>query len=988
MALAVAAVAGVDLRQPWRASASDQVQAQVVARAGGGQCLRYDFGSVSGYAVMRRELPLDWPEEFELSATVQGTGEPNALQLKLVDASGNNVWWINRPGFQPTAQGQVLRAGRRGIAFAWGPAEDRTLKRTAAVELVVASTGPGAKAGRGEICLTALSLRPRTPLTTPPSRPVLMKAQGTQLQVDLGRERDFSGLLLRWATAPKRFSVSSSMDGHHWTQLTLARDATALDAFWLPESQARWLRIEGSERGFELAELRLPSPEPGADPDWPDRNAMLAGLARRLPAGTLPRAFGGQQSYWTVVGVDGGAEHSALIGEDGALEIGRGGPSVEPQIRLSDGRWLAWDGAAIGQSLGEGWLPQVHLAWPGLQLDIRAAADGPREAPRLLARYTLRNTGRAPLTLDFSLLLRPLQVNPPQQFLSTPGGISAIRQLAWNGQDLTLGNQPLLRAGAPLTVRALPFAAGLDREALFRATPLQGELYDPDGLASAALTSPTLTLQPGESRSLDYAFALSPDTRLGAPPDLDAIARAWRQRLSRVKLTLPPGHEALARTLATATAQILLSREGPALRPGTRSYGRSWIRDGAMMVEALLRMGETDAARDFVDWFAPQIFASGKVPCCIDRFGADPVAENDAHGQFIFAVAEVWRYTHDKAWLARHWPRVKQVVAYMDGLRAQTQGPDTPPQAKGLMPPSISHEGYSDKPAYSFWDDWWTLRGYKDAVQIGQALGEDTALVERSRDGFARDLAAAVRNTALAFQLDVLSGAADRGDYDPTSSTMVLDPAQGAELVPPALLQKTFARYAESALARAAGTQPQRDYTPYELRNIGALVRLGRAADAQALLAFFFKDQRPAAWGQWAEVVVNEPRTVQFLGDMPHAWVASDYLRSALDLFTYSRESDGALVLGAGITAPLRNAGEVGIAGLQTPKGPLAWRLLRTSAGWRLAIEQRPEGTPLRLAWPDGELPLARLNNQPMKWEGRELPIPPDARSIELGVAE
>ncbi|MDY0746267.1 discoidin domain-containing protein [Paucibacter sp. R3-3] len=985
MLLAGAAV-NVDLHQPWQAAASDQVESRVEAKADGRQCLHYDFKGVSGYAVMRRSLPLDWPEDFELAATLQGQGDANALQLKFADASGDNVWWLNKPGFAPPAQPRTLRAQRRSMDFAWGPAEDHTLRHTQTVELVVASTGPGAQAGRGVVCLGALSLVPRAPLTQPPQRPVLQQ-QGAQLLVDLGRERDFSGLLLRWAQAPAKFSISTSIDKRRWTPLGAETASHGLDALFLPDAHARWLRITG-EPGMSLAELRLPSPEPGADADWPDRNAMLADLARRLPQGTLPRAFSGQQNYWTLVGVDGGAEHSALLSEDGALELGRGGPSLEPQIRMTDdkgnSRWLDWSRAGIGQSLASGELPlpSVHLVWPGLQLDVTAAADGSSTAPRLLARYTLRNTGKTALALDMQWLLRPWQVNPPQQFLNTPGGFSPIRQLAWNGQDLTLNGQPAIRPMfKPDAVRAL--AGSVDREALQAAAPLTTDLRDADGLVSAALAR-SLQLAPGESRVLDFAMALAPRTKLDGAAGFDAIEQAWQQRLGSLKLTLPPGNEALARTIKTTWSQMLLSREGAALRPGTRAYGRSWIRDGAMMAEALLRVGETAAARDFIDGFEPQIFASGKVPCCIDRFGADPVAENDSHGQYLFAVAEVWRYTHDKAWLARHWPRVQKVVAYMDKLRASTLGPDTPPQARGLMPPSISHEGYSDKAAYSFWDDFWALRGYKDAVQIAEALGQDAGPFERSRDAFAGSLAAAVRNTAAVFKLDTLSGAADRGDFDPTSSTMALDPAQAADLLPPKLLANTFVRYTESALARADGTRPQRDYTPYELRTIGALVRLGQADDAQALLQFFFKDQRPAAWHQWAEVVMREPREPKFLGDMPHAWVASDFLRSALDLFAYERESDGALVLGAGISAPMRLAGDVGIAGLRTHGGRLDWTLLRTQTGWRLAIEQRPAGTPLRLAWPDGELPRARLNGQTMKWEGRELPIPAEARSIEF----
>ena len=118
--------------------------------------------------------------------------------------------------------------------------------------------------------------------------------------------------------------------------------------------------------------------------------------------------------------------------------------------------------------------------------------------------------------------------------------------------------------------------------------------------------------------------------------------------------------KALNHTLRTSLAHLLMSRDGPALRPGTRSYARTWIRDGAMMASALVRVGEAAVAREFVDWFAGHLFASGKVPCCVDARGPDPVAENDSHGQYLFAVAEVWRATGDSAWAARHWPAVQR----------------------------------------------------------------------------------------------------------------------------------------------------------------------------------------------------------------------------------------------------------------------------------------------------------------------------------------
>ncbi len=200
-------------------------------------------------------------------------------------------------------------------------------------------------------------------------------------------------------------------------------------------------------------------------------------------------------------------------------------------------------------------------------------------------------------------------------------------------------------------------------------------LADEQGLASAALRW-TFQLAPGESRSVAVVLPLAGDAAAPARADddwararLDAVAALWRERLNRVALALPADAQPIVDTLRSSLAHILMSRDGAALQPGTRSYARSWVRDGAMMVAGLLRLGEVQAARDFVQWYAQFLFASGKVPCCVDARGADPVPENDSHGEFIFAVAELWRHTGDRALLRSLWPQVNAAARYMEQLR-------------------------------------------------------------------------------------------------------------------------------------------------------------------------------------------------------------------------------------------------------------------------------------------------------------------------------
>jgi hypothetical protein len=771
---------------------------------------------------------------------------------------------------------------------------------------------------------------------------------------------------------------------------------------------------------------------------WPSLNAVLADLAADARRGDLPRAFLGEQNYWTLVGVDGGGERSALLSEDGALEVGRGGFSVDPAVMLDDGTQVTWADGTLSQSLREGYLPlpAVHWRHAAFDLDIEAAADGPRDAPALLARYTLRNTGERERTFTLVLAVRPWQVNPPQQFLATHGGVSPIRTLSWSASGLMVNRRATLQPTVPpRRVTALPFDGGLSVSAL-RAAPGLTRLEDPQHHASAALefritlpagavavlgwtsplggqgtpAPPAAGVQAGVAGSaraidggstpsadgVDDAPAMRSDTSDTSDTQLDArfaaVAAHWRERLNRATLRVPAQAQPVVDTLRTSLAHILLSRDGPALRPATRSYARTWVRDGAMMVAGLVRMGEADAAREFVDWFAGHIFESGKVPCCVDRRGADPVVENDSHGQYLYAVAELWRHTRDRAFVERHWPHVRRVVAYMEGLRQSERGEAnrTPERAHlfGLMPPSISHEGYSDKAAYSYWDDFWTLRGYKDAVAIANALGREPEAREwgRQRDEFERELNASIETTAKRHDIGFVAGAADRGDFDATSTTMALSPAQAS--VPPQLLAATFERYWDASRARAEGRKQWTDYTPYELRTVGAFVRLGQPARAHAMLRWFFEHQRPPGWNQWAEVVLPDARRVRFLGDMPHAWVSSDYIRSVLDLFAYERDADDAVVIGAGLQLSWLREG-VQVHGLSTPHGRLDYTLAIAPGGWTLQLRSALQGLSggIRLAWPgDGPLPRATVDDRPLEWQGRELLVPSTPAVVQLAL--
>src|SRR5206468_11872587 len=138
-------------------------------------------------------------------------------------------------------------------------------------------------------------------------------------------------------------------------------------------------------------------------------------------------------------------------------------------------------------------------------------------------------------------------------------------------------------------------------------------------------------------------------------------------------------------------------------------------------------------------------------------------------------------------------------------------------------------------------------------------------------------------------------------------------------------LRRTFERYWTFFRDRRDGKTPWEAFTPYEIRIIGAFVRLGWRGRARELLDFFLSYRRPPGWPQWPEVVWHDERAPHFIGDMPHTWVGSDYVRSVLDMLAYERESDDALVVGAGVPEEwVRGAGGVTVKELRTRYGELS----------------------------------------------------------------
>ena len=946
--------------------------------------LRLDFHfQGGGYAIARRDLELPLPENYAFTFRVRGDCPSNHLEFKLVDGSGENVWWHVERDVEFPAEYETFRIPKRKVQFAWGPRGGGEIDSVRAIEFAI-TAGSG---GTGTVWIDDLTLVPLPPPNTAPLEPAAQASSGTETArlaldrdpetswtssdptswflLDLGRIYEFSGLIVDWGRRyPADYRVEISDDGDVWSEAAAVRGSNGgRDRVFLPDTEARFVRISASAdsaRGatvpgaigrdvtMEIREVEIVPLDRFAD-----RESFFHEIARESRRGLYPRGIFGEQAYWTVIGLD-HDDHEVLVGEEGAVELWAGGPSVEPFLGFG-GQLLSWADARLETSLEDGYLPIPTVRWalPGLSLAITALAAGTSEAAEVFVRFRVENLGTEQREGDLFLAIRPFQVNPPSQTLNVRGGTTRLVALSVSPDGAIVdGRIPLRVSPAADRFGATSFAGGdvvadyLDAGQI----PEMPQVEDPFGAASGAFAFP-LSLRPGESREVVVRFPLDEGTgddgteggAAAFAATLSDVARRWHETLDRVQFDLPPAADRYLETMRAQLGFILVNRSGPAIQPGVRSYARSWIRDGALTSAALLRCGHADAAREFLEWFAPHQYENGKIPCVVDRRGADPVPEHDSSGEFLFLVAEVYRFTGDRELAERHWPGVLAAARYLDSLRRERLGPEyqTPEMRAfyGILPPSISHEGYSAKPMHSYWDDFFALRGFKDAAFLARELGKpETAELEALTAEFSRDLGASIQAAQELHGISWVPGCADLGDFDATSTTIALTPVGVDGVVPREDLEDTFERYHTFTEERAR-TKDWDAYTPYELRNVGAFVRLGWPDRAHDLLGFFFHDQRPAGWRSWAEVVSREERTPRFLGDIPHTWVGSDYIRSFLDMFVAADPDGRFATIGAGVPWSWYEGSGVAIEGLPTPFGEIDLRMRSVGEeSWEVSI--------------------------------------------------
>lgn len=974
--------------------ASGQAQVKVTSEASGGNCalrIDYDFHGGGGFLGVHQDLSLRMPPISTMQFRLRGSLGGNHLEFKLTDRSRRNVWRWMEKDCEISDEGRLFALRDREIEYAWGPMGGGRPERIGGVEFVI-SAGPG---GAGTFWIEDFSLIDRTPQGSPEisassstrgSVPAsVLSSQGglwkpkaddrqPWLMIDFHETMEYGGLVIDW-DAPrdmKGLRVEASQDGRRWQTVARAREVEGERSFVpLPNGESRFLRLQlDAPSGVRRVEVQ-------AFEFSKTKDDLLFAVAAGSPKGDYPRYLLRRQSYWTSAGLPDG-NTCALINEEGLVEPDKGTFSLEPFLWLGK-QFFTWADVKTNVHLERGGLPIPTARWtlPEATFDITPIATRTEELPQglCLIRYRMSNHSQQRMKGALLIAARPHQVTPPWQSWKGIGGAATISDLKWASGGLSIsGNKMVVPLADDVECGVGAFAQGSLVEVLKSGRlPARQRVQDDSGLASGAMRF-AFSLPAEGTQEFFVAVPFGDDglsaSQIRALKKLDgaeafAAAHAnWETRLEQVAFDVPAGLlKKGATAFRTAAGQILAHRDGPALQPGPRRYTRSWIRDGVLMAAALLRAGESTAPVEFIRWFAEFQREDGFVPCCVDRNGPDWLVEHDSHGQLIYGALEAYRFTHDTQLLRELWPSMVRAADYLNVLRRQRLTSEYSKgellSRRGLLPESVSHEGYLAQPVHAYWDDFWALRGLRDAAAAAEILALPDVAKQYREDAaeFEGHLRESLKRVIAEKNLQFVPGSVEWADFDATATAnAVLLLGEGSPL-PVEPLRKMFRQFVTDVKKRRRGEFPWNNYTAYEVRIVGALVRLGMREEALELLDFYLSERRPLRWNQWPEISWRHPRSPGHLGDVPHTWIAAEFMLSFATLLIFEQEPEGSLVVGAGVDpAWLAAPRGLGLRGFPTRHGVTNVKLKLEGRGkYRIQLTGEvpcpPGGFVLRLPW-------------------------------------
>jgi len=596
------------------------------------------------------------------------------------------------------------------------------------------------------------------------------------------------------------------------------------------------------------------------------------------------------------------------------------------------------------------------FVWPGIAELVVAVGD--RDCRAFIH---MRNTSRIQRRLSLFVVAVPYQVTGALGGSENVTYDASSRVLLIGGKVLfSCDEQPDAHAAYDASTDDAPsdITGFIRRGVLPRSHSAYG---GPRKITSAAVRF-DVALRPSGTWQTKIA---SPTTSVGLERWINMYAQTpvmLSGGLGKVGLNVPD--KRCERCFAACIGYLALLRRDGNPVPGPTRYRAFWIRDCAYMTDALYYSGQQDLIPRALATIRAMQLPNGGFP---PKLGAKTDDELDAPGEAIYALVQHYRRTRDAKWLRRQWPCIYAACRYIRDMRLH--GPPEcfgsksllKPPGSGILPASVSAEDLGEDLRQHYWDDFWCVRGLRDAAYAARALGraDDARWISAEADSLMDATVSSIRETTAKHSIgyipngpdEVTSSAMARGTSCALWPCGVLDPADH-------LTRASFDTYWRKWIEPYGGGFVHKGhYWPYAGLDLAqGYLMLGERERAWRILDWTLSHDPTDGFYAWPEGMSRHGLGLAE-GDMPHGWMCAAYISLLRNVLV--RESGPDLLLLSGVPKHwLRPGSVIEIEGFPTEFGRVSYRAQAFGGVLKLTISgARPNGS-YRVCLPGREIVL------------------------------
>ncbi|OFX15009.1 MAG: hypothetical protein A2Z18_03195 [Armatimonadetes bacterium RBG_16_58_9] len=366
--------------------------------------------------------------------------------------------------------------------------------------------------------------------------------------------------------------------------------------------------------------------------------------------------------------------------------------------------------------------------------------------------------------------------------------------------------------------------------------------------------------------------------------------------------------------------------------------------------------------------------------------------ELDAPGEVIYALTQHYRRTGDRGFLREVWPTISKASRYIADKRRSNRSAD--PKTREILPASRSAEDIGSPNLQHYWDDFWCIRGLRDAAFVAGELGDAGEAVRIRAE--ARGLLDATWSSIRAVSSEHGISYIPNGPEELTSSAMARGTTAGlwpCEVLDPRdpFVRQSFDVYWDKWVrSSGGGFNHKGNFWPYAGLDLAqCYLMLGQPNRAHRILRWTIEHDPTGGFYSWPEGMDKKTLTLR-VGDMPHGWFCAAYINLLRNMLF--RESGDQILLFPNVPNDWLEPGkQISIADFPTLHGLISYRVRSSETAIELNIAANP-GPPggYRIILPSSIAAVAvdvDGRTEAFAQPKRELIIPSSARTVRIEIA-